>query len=72
MKKLLLFSSLMLACVCTQAQLTVNSAGNTTAKNLTLAGQTGIDSTGVLTITSTNVQSGSGGIPPYIDGHKDK
>lgn len=66
MKKLLLFASLILTCVCTQAQLTVNSAGNTTAKNLTLAGQTGIDSTGVLTITSTNVQSGSGGIPPTL------
>ena len=66
MKKILFIASMMLATVCAQAQLRVNSNGNTIAKNLTLIGQTGIDSTGVLTISATNANYGQGNIPPTL------
>ena len=57
MKRLSFFVAIMMASVCTMAQLTVNSVGNTTAKNLKLIGTTGVDSIGVLTITSTNASN---------------
>lgn len=62
MKKLSIFISVMLVSLCATAQLTVNSVGNTTARNLRLIGETGVDSTGVLTITSTNA-SGTSNTP---------
>lgn len=64
MKRILFGAGMMLANLCATAQLVVNSAGNTTAKNLSLVGTTGIDSTGVLTITSTNAEYGSDGMFP--------
>lgn len=66
MKKFLFIASMMLATVCAQAQLRVITNGNTIAKNLSLVGETGTDSTGVLTITSTNAVGTSATPPTFI------
>lgn len=64
MKKVILLAGMMLTGVCAQAQLRVTASGNTIAKNLSLVGTTGVDSTGVLTITSTNAEYGADGVFP--------
>lgn len=64
MKKIIFCASMMLACVCAQAQFRVTSDGSATAKNLALNGVTGIDTTGVLTITSATTRSSS--LPPTM------
>ena len=66
MKKAILAACFLLMCINTFAQLSVNSSGNTLAKNLVLEGITGIDSTGVLTISAQNSRFSTQGIPPTL------
>jgi len=68
MKKLILFASIMLAAVCAQAQLTVNSAGETIVTNMKFVGATGHNSseTGTLCITSANATDDTITAPIFI------
>ncbi|MBQ8361272.1 MAG: tail fiber domain-containing protein [Bacteroidaceae bacterium] len=58
MKKAILMAGMMLAGVCAQAQLTVESNGYTTSSNITATGTTGIGYTGVITATTNLLHTG--------------
>lgn len=57
MKKTILLAGMMLAAVCTQAQLTVAATGYATSSNMTTTGKTGIGYTGVLTVAANSANA---------------
>lgn len=57
MKRIFIFAGMMLAAVCTKAQLTVASTGYTTTNNTTVTGKTGVGHSGVLTVSANSLNT---------------